>query len=212
MNSQEAVRFLIERGIDPIDAAAFLLELTTSIPTWTKKRSAAAERTARYRERKRHGVTSQGVTDQPRNGDGRYTVVTSQCDAVHNTKLTEEVVKEEPIIPSKGEDLLFVASGKSKVTRGTRIDPRWRIAEGGETWKFAASAGLDPATIRDQFDQFRDYWLAKTGAKALKSDWPAAWRWWVRNHLKFQKQEAAKFGRVPAGFNPDIDGPLVGVM
>lgn len=31
------------------------------------------------------------------------------------------------------------------------------------------------------FDGFRDYWTALPGAKALKTDWTATWRNWVRN-------------------------------
>jgi len=29
-------------------------------------------------------------------------------------------------------------------------------------------------------EQFRDYWLAKSGADACKADWEATWRNWVR--------------------------------
>jgi hypothetical protein len=30
-------------------------------------------------------------------------------------------------------------------------------------------------------ERFKDYWLAKSGAGAVKSDWPATWRNWIRN-------------------------------
>jgi hypothetical protein len=35
--------------------------------------------------------------------------------------------------------------------------------------------------VRHVADKFRDHWIAMSGAKALKADWPATWRNWCRN-------------------------------
>ena len=42
---------------------------------------------------------------------------------------------------------------------------------------FAKSYGLDPEKV---WPEFRDYWIAKTGANATKKDWLATWRTWCR--------------------------------
>jgi hypothetical protein len=45
-------------------------------------------------------------------------------------------------------------------------------------WIATERPDLDP---RRTWDKFHDYWTAQAGAKARKSDWFAAWRFWVRN-------------------------------
>lgn len=37
-----------------------------------------------------------------------------------------------------------------------------------------------PATTRADHDQFKDYWLSASGAKATKLDWNRAWKVWMR--------------------------------
>lgn len=38
----------------------------------------------------------------------------------------------------------------------------------------------EPPTIEGEFQQFLDYWHAKAGRDALKTDWLATWRNWCR--------------------------------
>ncbi len=59
--------------------------------------------------------------------------------------------------------------------RGTRLPKAWRPSP--DDAQFAADLGLDAASITDQF---RDYWIAVSGAKAYKVDWDATWRNWCR--------------------------------
>jgi hypothetical protein len=63
---------------------------------------------------------------------------------------------------------------------GTRIADDFQPDEQGRQ--------LGVKTFGDQLsieiDSFRDYWLAKTGEKALRTDWQAQWRWWCRNKHK----------------------------
>ncbi len=33
-------------------------------------------------------------------------------------------------------------------------------------------------------DTFRDFWISKSGATAIKLDWQATWRNWVRNEKR----------------------------
>jgi hypothetical protein len=54
---------------------------------------------------------------------------------------------------------------------------------------FAAKQGLDGARLARELDQFRDHWTAKSGRDAVKRDWQAAWRTWVRNAVEFKPPE-----------------------
>lgn len=42
---------------------------------------------------------------------------------------------------------------------------------------------------REEIEAFRDYWAAKPGKDALKLDWDAAWRTWVKNAERFHPTE-----------------------
>lgn len=59
--------------------------------------------------------------------------------------------------------------------RGSRIPTDWQPDE--KDRRYAADHGLDPNTIAEEF---RDWWAAAAGAKAVKRDWHATWRTWCR--------------------------------
>ena len=42
-----------------------------------------------------------------------------------------------------------------------------------------------------EYQSFRDYWIAKSGAAATKLDWRATWRNWLRNSEKYGGQGGA---------------------
>ena len=60
---------------------------------------------------------------------------------------------------------------------------------------------LSPDQIAFEFDCFLDYWRAKAGAGAVKRDWPATWRNWIRRSNQF----AANGGRRPVTQTPAVD-------
>ena len=41
-----------------------------------------------------------------------------------------------------------------------------------------------PDQVRKTADRFRDYWIAKPGRDAVKVDWLATWRNWVRREAE----------------------------
>lgn len=75
--------------------------------------------------------------------------------------------------------------------RGERLSDDWEPGEDGVA--FATKAGWSAQYIIVQVEQFKDYWRAKAGKDGRKTDWPATWRWWVRNNYgpKTNGQEAA---------------------
>ncbi|WP_209319434.1 hypothetical protein, partial [Klebsiella variicola] len=46
--------------------------------------------------------------------------------------------------------------------------------------EWAMSEGVDRDFIRSEADRFKDYWLSKAGKDAVKLDWQATWRNWIR--------------------------------
>ncbi|OCP36749.1 YdaU family protein [Ensifer sp. LC163] len=79
-----------------------------------------------------------------------------------NQKPDARIEKEEPV-------------GSSK-KRGSRLSADFK-----PDLEFAASIGVDHSRALIEFDKFRDYWTAKAGKDAVKLDWPATWRNWIRN-------------------------------
>ncbi|MEM7446403.1 MAG: DUF1376 domain-containing protein [Pseudomonadota bacterium] len=62
--------------------------------------------------------------------------------------------------------------------RGRRLAEDWQPTATDRG--FAAKEGLSDGEIERTADRFRDYWTAKSGAGAVKRDWAATWRNWVR--------------------------------
>jgi hypothetical protein len=80
---------------------------------------------------------------------------------------------------------------------GTRFDPGWiELPDGWRDDPDVAGTGGTAAEIDREFRKFRDYWLAASGDKALKSNWLAAWRIWVRR--------AAAEGDIGKGASPPV--------
>lgn len=64
---------------------------------------------------------------------------------------------------------------------GSRISPEWALP--AEWRKWAIGEGLSAAAADAQAERFKDYWLGKSGKDAIKTDWLATWRNWVRKAL-----------------------------
>lgn len=72
--------------------------------------------------------------------------------------------------------------------RGCRIPSDW-VPNRAEL-RYGLEKGLTEAETRKTAENFRDYWLGRTGQIAVKADWPRTWQMWVRT-------EADKLGRKP---------------
>lgn len=79
-------------------------------------------------------------------------------------------------------------SRRSPEKKATRLPPDWIIPEAFIA--FAESEGMTAQEIGREADQFRDYWVAKSGKDACKRDWLATWRRWVRNRKAFAPRSA----------------------
>ncbi|MFC0504252.1 hypothetical protein [Micromonospora costi] len=87
--------------------------------------------------------------------------------------------------PDRPSDGLFTAppaaTPASKAPRGprraTRIPDDFEVTEGMAAW---AAQQMPHVNVQTETDKFRDYWRAKAGKDATKTDWPATWRNWMR--------------------------------
>lgn len=79
--------------------------------------------------------------------------------------------------------------------RGPRSQkaPACRLPEDFEPdLDWAVKAGMPADVARRERDKFRDYWRARAGKDALKADWPATWRNWIRRSLESPPGRQAK--------------------
>jgi uncharacterized protein YdaU (DUF1376 family) len=67
--------------------------------------------------------------------------------------------------------------GSKSLKRGTRLAAEWRPNE--RDWIDAANL-LGSRQTENELAKFRDYWPAQPGKSAVKLDWDATWRNWVR--------------------------------
>jgi uncharacterized protein YdaU (DUF1376 family) len=77
---------------------------------------------------------------------------------------------------------------KLRSGRGSRLPPDWSPGEPG--YAFASKAGLINGRAQTEFEKFKDHWAAKTGQDAVKADWQAAWRNWVRKATEFAPKQS----------------------
>jgi hypothetical protein len=73
-----------------------------------------------------------------------------------------------------------------RLSKDSRLPAHWQPSELELQWARGERPDLD---LHKEADKFRDYWTAKSGKNAIKADWCAAWRNWIRN----------AYGHAPAG-------------
>lgn len=72
-----------------------------------------------------------------------------------------------------------------RASRGCRIPDDWELDNEYLETARATLPGVPDAVFTFEAAKFKDYWLAKTGASAVKKDWMATWRNWLRNVQTF---------------------------
>jgi len=79
----------------------------------------------------------------------------------------------------KGSEVKGSEVKKSVRSRATRLAPDWVLPEDLKAWAMEAYNLTSVQVIRIAAD-FKDYWIAASGANACKLDWPATFRRWIR--------------------------------
>jgi len=65
--------------------------------------------------------------------------------------------------------------------KATRLSPDWTLTQEYYEAANKIKPGFTDQQIKLTADTFRDHWIAKNGKDAIKLDWLATWRNWVRN-------------------------------
>ena len=106
---------------------------------------------------------------KPRKYNG-LDVATAKPNTSHTEPDTEEEKREAKASPKK---------------RGSRLADDWFLPKTWGEWAVAEGWKID--AIRTEADNFKDYWCARAGPTAVKLDWEATWRVWMRKTAKTSK-------------------------
>jgi len=83
-----------------------------------------------------------------------------------------------------------------------RIAVDWKPTEADRDWSI--KHGMTLTEIQGQADDFLDYWKARGGEKARKTDWEATWRRWCRTFLdQHPRQLSFNGGRTQEAIEED---------
>lgn len=146
----------------------------------TKKRK---DWRARQEKQRKNGILEDvtrddNVTHASRGEERRGESISSlrsDIEAMPELELESPAAKQDKPKPIKG----------SRMTEGTELPEAWAL--------WARQEGHpDPQA---EWAQFHDYWIAQPGQKAVKTNWEATWRSWVRRAISSGKPAV---GRKPA--------------
>jgi len=87
-----------------------------------------------------------------------------------------------------------------KATRGSRLSGDWYASP--HEIAFALNRGMPRVRIDTEIEKFRNYWIAKSGASAIKRDWSATWRNWIITAMERGNGPTTYGGRGPGAFTP----------
>jgi hypothetical protein len=109
---------------------------------------------------------------------------------------TDANYKNDAIRMKEGEEIEAKASTKKQ--RGSRLSSEWFLPKDWGEW--AVSEGCSVDMIRLEADKFRDYWTARAGSSAVKLDWQATWRNWIRAAIE-RGPSSKQNGKQHGGFD-----------
>jgi len=140
-------------------------EVTLLVTLLEKRRKQNAERQQRFKAKKGNvtGAVTQKI--QP-----KQVVKQGKVLSVSSPKVVDLFPES---LPKK------VTNTRARAKIGTRLAVDW-IPDPKDTARVAQECNLSPAMAAREFEKFRDYWCAKSGATATKLDWQATWRNWLR--------------------------------
>lgn len=84
--------------------------------------------------------------------------------------------------------------------RGTRIPDHFAADDKMRAWAAKDAPAID---ISEETERFVDYWRGRSGQIAIKADWPATWRNWMRRAQQDAVARGWKPSDVPAASSDD---------
>ncbi|MGH7751153.1 MAG: helix-turn-helix domain-containing protein, partial [Candidatus Dormibacteria bacterium] len=82
----------------------------------------------------------------------------------------------------RGKPRVPPTTTSDKTARATRLPADWSLPAEWQQWAVEAHH-LEPQRILRISLRFRDHWHAKAGPLAVKLNWFATWRNWIRKEL-----------------------------
>ncbi|WP_156850797.1 DUF1376 domain-containing protein [Bartonella refiksaydamii] len=95
----------------------------------------------------------------------------SQSDQIEAASENQPSLHEQENVPQKAK--------RVRNDRGCRIPDDFE-----PDYAFAIAEGLPPERVKVEIAKFRDFWKARAGKDARKTDWKATWRNWVRKAIE----------------------------
>lgn len=111
-------------------------------------------------------------------------------------KQTDNHESNQNLTPSSSSSLSSSSSPSvlKAEARATRLPADWILPTSWCEWA-EEEKGWSSETARAVSHSFKDYWIAKAGKDARKTDWEATWRNWCRN----QRGTPQQFGKTSQG-------------
>jgi hypothetical protein len=103
---------------------------------------------------------------------------------------------EKPGVPAVAI-INHIAKKAEGTARGTRLSPDWQLPRAWGEWAMEHS-NFTGQEILEIAEQFRDYWIARSDSGAIKLNWHATWRNWIRSPLN--KKRLATFAEQTRDF------------
>jgi hypothetical protein len=127
------------------------------------------------------------------NSTNRYSVYTIENYSVYqdiNQQDNQQITNSQPTdnqqITTKQEHKHINTERNISTQRGSRLPTDWEAPQQFIDFCEKERPDLDANFVADQF---KDYWISTSGKSAIKTDWFATWRNWVRR----QEQSKSKF-------------------
>lgn len=183
-----ALKHLMAAGLSGdalVHAIEEIEEAARPEPEDQPQRSKAAERQARYRERKK---ASQNVTNH---NDVTSCDVTGDEDPLSPLGPPLSPIPPNPPYNPPNPDQ-SQGAGDFKLEPPEQPKPKRTARANGkrlsEDWQptpkdlaFATKHGLTPKEIEDEANRFRNSWISKPGKDGRKLDWGRTWENWITN-------------------------------
>lgn len=112
-------------------------------------------------------------------------------------KYKEAVLANATVSPKQPEPEPYREKRETKVSpkkeRGSRLADDWFLPQ--DYGEYALEQGYSESVIRLEADKFKDYWVSKPGRDAVKLDWLATWRNWLRNSKSPKYINGGQYGK-----------------
>lgn len=177
---KDAVRFVLERFWIERDGIYYQSRIEEELENYHKNsetnKKIAIDREARKRTNRAKACTNEHLT-------------TNQEPLTTN---------QEPPTKNQGKSKdMPPPAAKASTKKGTRLPENWVLPKSWGEFALAEKPNWSADDVRRVAEDFRDYWLGKSGKDATKVDWLATWRKWVRSPLNEIKSAR------PNKFNPN---------